>query len=76
MILWPCEEIVDHLIRLCFLDLPMLLFAHGFHESLMDELMHRTPSWPVPHHQDMISVGDQIRDERLWTAAVECTFLV
>ena len=27
IILGPREEIVDHLIRLCFLDLPMLLVA-------------------------------------------------
>ena len=76
MILGPREKIVGHLIRLCFLDFPMLLFAHGFHESLVDELTHRTPGGPVLHHQDMISTSDQIRDERLWPAAVEGTFLV
>ena len=76
MILGPCEEIVDHLIRLCFLDFPMLLFAHGFHESLVDELPHCAPGRSVLHHQDMISTSDQIRDERLWPATVDCTFLV
>lgn len=76
MILGPCEEIVHHLIRFCFLDFPMLLFANGFHESLVDELTHGTPGRPVLHHQDMVSTSDQIGDERLWPAAVECAFLV
>ena len=76
IILGPLEEVVDHLIRLCFLDFPMLLFALGFHESLMDEFTHCPPGWPVLHHQDMISLGDQVRNERFWPVAVECTFLV
>ena len=50
MILRSREEIVHHLIRLRLLDFPVLLFAHGFHESLVDELMHRTPSGSVLHH--------------------------
>lgn len=76
MILGPREEIMHHLIRLRLLDLPVLLFAHGFHEGLVDELAHRTPNGSVLHHQDVISPGDQIRNERLRPAAIEGTFLV
>lgn len=76
IILGPCEEIVDHLLRLCFLDFPMLLFAPWFHESLVDEFTHCTPGWSVLHHQNMISMSDQVHDQRFWPAAVECTFLI
>ena len=76
MILGPREEIIHHLIRLCVLDFPVLPFAHGFHKGLVDKLPHRTPSGSVLHHQDVISLRDQIRNERLRSVAVECTFLV
>ena len=76
MILGPREEVIHHLIRFSFLDLPMLLFAHGFHEGLVDELPHRPPCGSVLHHQDMISPCHQIRNEGLRPVAIERAFLV
>ena len=76
MILGPCEEIMHHLTCLGMLKFPVLLFAHGFHEGLVDQLPHRPPSLPVLHHQDMISLRDQIRNKRLRAVAVEGTFLI
>ena len=76
MILGLRQIVIHHLTRLSFLDLPVLVFAHGLHEGLVDELPHRPPSGSVLHHQDMISPRHQIRNEGLRPVAIERAFLV
>lgn len=76
MVLWPHEKILDHLVRFRLLDFKMLFFAHGLHESLVNELPHGTPGFPILHHQDMVTVSDQVCDKGLWPVAVNGTFLV
>lgn len=76
MVLWPRQKIMDHLVCFCLLDYEMLFFAHGLHESLVNEFSHRTPSCSILHHQNMIAMSDQVCDKGWWPVAVNGTFLV
>lgn len=58
------EEVVQHLLGLCFLHLPVLSFAVGLHEILMDDLAEHAPLLPVLHDQQMVALGDQVRYQR------------
>lgn len=54
----------------------MIPFAYRLHESLMNELSHGTPGFPILQHRDVIAMSDQVCDKGMWPVAIKSTFLI
>ncbi len=70
------HEIPHHLRRLGVLHPYMLLLAHGLHEILMHQFSHLAPPLAIVHDEQMVALGDEVRDDGVGPVAVDVAFLV
>jgi hypothetical protein len=70
------QHVVQHLDRLCMLDLCVLLVAHGFDKVLVDQLSQYAPGWCVIHQKQMVAFADDLADFIRWSVAGSCALLL
>lgn len=70
------HKIPHHLRRLGILHPYMLLLAHGLHEILMHQLPHLAPPLAIVHDEQMVALGDEVRDDGVGPVAVDVALLV
>ena len=77
MILWRDQIIMNQLHSLCIDNPQMIRLHHCLHEMLVDESTKGSPLVAIMHHKQVVSFGDKVvRDERWWSVAVNCAFLI
>jgi hypothetical protein len=76
MIFWHGQEVIEHLFRFRFLNLPVYPIAVRLHKVLVDKFADAAPHLPILHHQEVVAAGDQVGDEGDRPMRIDAAFLI